>query len=74
MKILKSGIEMTPEELNASKAGKACACGCQLGFDSEMLHGGGSEETACECGCINPPYPEPETYSGTANFAFGYPY
>jgi hypothetical protein len=68
MKILKSGIEMTPEELIASKAGKACACACQEGFDTENLWGGGSEETECECGCIQGPF------SGSASSARTYPY
>ena len=68
MKILKSGIEMTPEELKASKAGKACACSCQLGFDTENLWNFGAEETACECGCAMAPF------YGSWWSAYDYPY
>jgi hypothetical protein len=67
-KIIQKHIEMTPEELIASKAGKACACACQEGFDTEVLHGGGAEETGCECGCIQ------LSHFGTWNSASGYPY
>lgn len=52
MKILKSGVEMTPEELIASKAGKSCACSCQMGFDTNNMWVLGSEQTTCFCGCI----------------------
>jgi hypothetical protein len=52
MKILKSGIEMTPKELSASKGGAICACACQIGFISESLHASGEDNYGCYCGCI----------------------
>ena len=70
MKILKSGIEMTPEELIASKAGKSCACACQEGFDAENMWVLGSEQTTCYCGCIEPP----GSSSGSGGLAYEYPY
>jgi hypothetical protein len=70
MKILKSGVEMTPDELSASKAGKACACSCQLGFDTENMHLIGAEATTCVCGCIEPP----GNYSSSGVWAYEYPY
>jgi len=68
MKVLKSGIEMTPEELKASKAGKACACSCQLGVDTENMWNIGAEATLCACGCTYLPY------LGSATSACTYPY
>ncbi len=68
MKILKSGVEMTPEELISSKAGNACACACQEGFDTAQVHVDGSEENGCSCGCIWGPF------SGSATSARTYPY
>ena len=72
MKILKSGIEMTPEELIASKAGKACACSCQMGIDTNDMHTIGAEGTDCFCGCMPPP--GEYTFDGAASSARSYPY
>lgn len=48
MKILKSGVEMTPKELNKLKGG-ACACGCN--FSAMGLSNSGEEGGDCYCGC-----------------------
>jgi hypothetical protein len=70
MKILKSGIEMTPGELIASKAGKACACSCQGGADTNDFHSIGAEQSACFCGCLD----SEEIYLGSRNYPRDYPY
>ena len=69
MKILTSGIEMTPEELNASKAGKDCACACQTGFNTSDVFQVGSADHFCECGCIGR-----GTFFGSERSARSYPY
>lgn len=69
MKILKSGVEMTQEELRASKAGKDCACACQQGFDTENMFTLGDEDHLCACGCIIK-----VLYLSTAGSANFYPY
>lgn len=66
MKILKSGIEMTTEELSKIRAGGVkCACGCQVGFDSGELNNLGDVDDYCECGCSNGPL----GFSSTSNSA-----
>jgi hypothetical protein len=50
MKILKSGIEMTPSELSKVRGG-GCACGCAPFVNGDALHDGGSEDSACSCIC-----------------------
>ena len=62
MKVLKSGIEMTLEELRSLKGG-TCACACQPGFNSATLNVDGDSSSACACGCISAPY------SGSASSA-----
>ncbi len=57
MKILKSGIEMTPSQLRKLRGG-ACACGCEIGFNGELLNVSGDEDNDCECSCIGGPVPE----------------
>jgi len=54
MKVLKSGIEMTPAELNKMKGG-ACACGCN--FSAEGLWSSGEEGGDCMCNCKSDSYP-----------------
>ncbi len=49
MKVLKSGIEMTPAQLKKMKGG-ACACGCD--YSAEGLWLSGKSGSSCECGCI----------------------
>jgi len=73
MKILKSGIEMTPEELRESKAGKRCACSCQMSYDTADLHLIGDEDHSCYCGCIPPPG-QPNTWYGASGSAYSYPW
>ena len=51
MKILKSGIETTPEELSKIKGGIRCACGCEGGYNSGQLWGSASNGGGCICGC-----------------------
>jgi hypothetical protein len=70
MKVLKSGVEMTPGELIASKAGKACACSCQGGLDTGDMHGLGAEETICFCGCLETKTAHDSSYG----FPHDYPY
>lgn len=50
MKVLKSGIEMTPAEQKKIK-GAYCACGCGLGFNGENLCSMGGSGV-CTCGCF----------------------
>ena len=51
MKVLKSGIEMTPEELEKVK-GSGCACGCDTGVDSSWLYGNSKSNGGCGCICL----------------------
>jgi hypothetical protein len=69
MKILKSGIEMTPKELNQIKGGW-CACGCEGGFNSHNLHASGSEDGECICGCTS----GPDTWTSPEVSARTYPW
>jgi len=49
MKVLKSGIEMTPKQMEKSKGG-ACACGCNssgMGLNSMADDSG-----ICGCSCF----------------------
>ena len=55
MKVLKSGIEMKPDELDKLRGGAVCACGCGIGFNGEQLNASGSG--GCYCGCV-PGVPE----------------
>jgi hypothetical protein len=49
MKVLKSGVEMTPEALSRLKGG-ACSCGCD--YSAEMVHAAGSSYgSGCMCSC-----------------------
>jgi len=48
MKVLKSGVEMTPEDLSRLKGG-ACACGCD--WSAEMVHAVASTGGSCLCTC-----------------------
>jgi len=50
MKILKSGVEMTPEELRKSRGG-ACACGCSIGIGADSGTNGGDQGDTCFCSC-----------------------
>lgn len=50
MKILKSGIEMTPEEMIKTRGGR-CACGCEGGYVSGELWVIADENKECQCGC-----------------------
>lgn len=54
MKILKSGVEMTPEELIESRGGATCACGCEGGFSSQQLWTSSKIGGGCICGCTTP--------------------
>jgi hypothetical protein len=69
MKILKSGIEMTPAELNKSRGG-ACACGCGWGYNGENLVSSGQSSKSCGCGCTTPIPPGFDTYEGNLSDAF----
>jgi len=49
MRVLKSGVDMTPEELSRLKGG-ACACGCD--YSSQMVHDiSSSGVSGCVCTC-----------------------
>ena len=48
MKVLKSGVDMTPEDLSRLKGG-ACACGCD--YSAEMVHAAGESGSSCTCFC-----------------------
>jgi len=73
MKVLKSGIEMTPEEMHQVKGG-SCACGCAGGFASIEAYYPSYEEGYCSCGCIElEPDPTNPAYTSSANSAAGYP-
>ncbi len=50
MKVLKSGVEMTPEEMQKTK-GAMCACGCGIGVNSSSPFTGGSHGGDCFCAC-----------------------
>jgi hypothetical protein len=51
MKVLRSGVQLTESELKKIKGGKACACGCGVGYDSQQLaYSGGN---GCLCGCTS---------------------
>lgn len=55
MKVLKSGIEVDPKDLNKLRGG-ACSCGCDIGDDSyafnQMADTGGG--CLCHCDSENP--------------------
>jgi hypothetical protein len=55
MKILKSGIEMTPSDLSKIKGG-ACACGCGINWNGTELNFYGDDGELCCCACGNKPY------------------
>jgi hypothetical protein len=65
MKILKSGIEMTPTELIRARGG-ACACGCSGGHNSGGGSWIGSEGGDCYCGCefCSPPDADYQDFFG----------
>ena len=50
MTILKSGVEMTPDELIELKGG-ACACGCSDSHNSSGISFVGVRGNDCDCGC-----------------------
>lgn len=50
MKLLKSGIELDPRDLNKIR-GSACACGCGIDYNSMWTSGSGVDSEACQCGC-----------------------
>ncbi len=50
MKILKSGIEMEPSELDEVKGG-LCSCGCDIGYNGMRMSVLGEENGSCYCGC-----------------------
>jgi hypothetical protein len=71
MRILKSRVEMTPEELIKSRAGQTCACACQEGFDSEQLFVNSEigSPSSCFCGCIDINTPESSMISSAGSAA-----
>jgi len=50
MKIIKSGIELDPSELDQAFGGM-CACGCPIGMSGTNLAVGGTENNGCYCSC-----------------------
>lgn len=65
MKILKSGIEMTPAELNKIKGG-LCSCGCDIGFSGMRLNVLAEDKGGCYCGCNCVPSTEGQSeYEGS---------
>lgn len=51
MRVLKSGIEMTPKQLDKIKGG-ACACGCNSA--AMGLNSWADDSNACGCNCFGP--------------------
>jgi hypothetical protein len=68
MKVLKSGVEMTPEEMQKNRGG-ACACGCGVGRDADSAWNGSNLGTNCYCNCD--PY-DPESQEDMGDSAFKY--
>jgi len=56
LKVLKSGVEMTPQELRKVKGG-SCACGCEGGYSSSGLFMSSDGSGGCYCGCTTT-YPD----------------
>ena len=52
MKLLKSGIELDPKDLNKIR-GSACACGCGIDYNSMWTSGSGVDSEKCQCKCEN---------------------
>lgn len=65
MKVLKSGIEMKPDELDKLRGGVVCACGCGIGFSGEQLNSSGTG--GCFCGCTSPRSPFTGNSKGAHN-------
>lgn len=66
MRVIKSGVEMTPEQLTRVKGG-ACACGCN--FSTMGLHSTSESGGNCACNCK---FPGPYTWDGAATTAATY--
>jgi hypothetical protein len=67
LKILKSGVELTPKELSAIRGG-TCACGCEGGYSSGTLNASGDEKGECYCGCTS----GEGAFNGSLGSAFTY--
>ncbi len=65
MKIMKSGIEMTPTELKKINGG-ACACGCN--FSSMGLHATSENGGNCACNCKSGSFPFMDGGTTAANY------
>lgn len=50
MKVLKSGVEMTPAELNKARGG-LCSCGCDIGYNGMHMNVLAQDTGGCYCGC-----------------------
>jgi len=50
MKILSSGVEIDPKDLNKIR-GSACSCGCGMGYVSMDASALGVSSEKCQCGC-----------------------
>lgn len=70
MKVLKSGVEMTPEEMTKSRGGM-CACGCGVGRDADGPWVSSDNGTLCSCSCEPG---EPINSQSTKNSALKYLY
>lgn len=51
MKILKSGIELEPSELEKVKGG-LCSCGCDIGYNGMRIVVAGEENGSCYCASV----------------------
>jgi len=77
LKVLKSGVEMTPEEMRKSRGG-LCACGCGVGVDSDAPSNGSESGSGCYCSCEPPDPRDPfslamyNTLDGTRKYIYVY--
>ena len=51
MKILKSGVDMTPKELREIRGGHNCICGCE-GVPSARVYSNSESGDSCHCYCL----------------------
>lgn len=72
MKVLKSGVEMTPEEMRKSRGG-LCACGCAPGREADSPWAGSDNGTNCQCSCEpGDQQADAKTWEGAWNYIWIY--
>jgi len=52
MKILSSGVEIDPKDLNKIR-GSACSCGCGIDYNSMDSSSMGVDSEVCQCKCAD---------------------